>query len=227
MTLPPLYPILDTRSFPGGPERGAFLAALITELAEAGVTLLQYRAKTDDRARTDDRAKANTREQILRDAEAIARAAPPGLTLILNDHAALLRETGFHGLHLGQGDLPIAEARAAFPDAILGLSTHTEAQAAAPNEADYLAAGPVFATGSKADAEPVIGLAGLAAARQATAKPLVAIGGITLVNALQVREAGADSVAILSALFATQTASGQRPGAVARDFLRLFRYNMQ
>ena len=85
---------------------------------------------------------------------------------------------------------------------IVGVSTHNPEQVAeaAASPADYVAIGPVFATGSKLNPDPVVGLEGVRRARQLTAKPLVAIGGITLENCRQVLEAGADSVAIISAL---------------------------
>ncbi len=203
-TLPPLYPILDTALIRGDP------ADVVRELADAGVVLLQLRAKR------------SFREEVLRLAEKVCEGAGNTMTLLLNDHAELVRKVGFDGVHLGQSDLPVAEARALLgPDAVIGLSTHTSAQAAAGegSEADYLACGPVFATGSKADAEPVIGLEGLRAARAATGKPLVAIGGITPANAPQVWAVCADSVAVIGALWTP----GSSPGAVARDFLRLFR----
>ncbi len=208
--LPPLYPILDASYFPPDPaSRRPFLTQTIRALAASGVTLLQLREKSA------------TSAQILADALTIHEAAPSAMTLILNDRADLLEAASFHGLHLGQSDLPIYEARAAYPEAILGLSTHSEEQAAQPNGADYLAIGPIFATTSKPDAEPAVGLEGLRKARAATAKPLVAIGGITLGNAKQVWAAGADSIAVLSALFQPE----RTPAEAARDFLRLFRYN--
>ena len=86
---------------------------------------------------------------------------------------------------------------------------------------DYIAIGPVFSTGSKADADPVVGLDGVRLARTLTKKHLVAIGGITLENCREVWEAGADSVAVISGVF--QSPSGERPAKVARDFLVRFR----
>ena len=216
--LPPLYPILDARLLPQEPEaRAAFIKRTVGELVDAGVTLLQLRGKNA------------TSEQVLRDAEAIRRAAPPTLRLILNDRADLLHETGFDGVHLGQGDLPVGEARARLgPDCVLGLSTHTPEQVVAgdQSEADYLAIGPVFETASKADAEPAVGLNGLREARARTAKPLVAIGGIGFAEARSVWAAGANSIAVIGALWppnAGLEATQRGPGAIARDFLRLFR----
>lgn len=213
--LPPLYPILDARLFPHDPgERASFLERTLAELADAGVTLLQLREKN------------STREQLLRDAEMLRRAAPAGLRLILNDRVDLVYEAEFDGVHLGQGDLPVKEARVRFgPECILGLSTHTPEQVSAGDgsEADYLATGPVFATASKADAEPVVGLAGVREARARTGKPLVAIGGIGLAEAEAVWAAGADSVAVIGALWPPNTDGQKGPGTIARDFLRLFR----
>ncbi len=212
--LPPLYPILDSLYFPDEPvARAAYLRDTVQALADAGVTLLQLRVKHV------------ATEQLLRDAEAVRRSAPAHLRLILNDRADLLPQTGFSGVHLGQSDLSSSSMEAVRvqhgPAAILGLSTHTVAQVeqGSRNPADYLASGPVFATSSKADAEPAIGLAGLQKARAATAKPLVAIGGITLLNAQAVWAAGADSIAIIGAIFA----GGGPPGRMAGDFLKLFR----
>ncbi len=209
--LPPLYPILDERFFPEGePARGAFLDRTVRELADAGVTLLQLREKT------------GSREQWLADAQTMRRAAGSGMRFILNDHVDLVREAGFDGVHLGQSDLQVRAARMQLgPECVVGLSTHTVRQAGDgdASSADYLAAGPVFATVSKADAEPVIGLEGVRAARRSTTKPLVAIGGITGGNAASVWEAGADSVAVIGALWAPDSS----PGAIARDILRLFR----
>ncbi len=212
-TLPLLYPILDSSYFPrGAAARAAFLRETVRALADAGVELLQLRAKT------------MPREQVLRDAETIRAVAPRGFRLILNDYVDLLAATGFDGLHLGQTDAPLEEVRDAHPHAILGLSTHSAAQIRAGDRttADYLAIGPVFPTTSKADAEAALGLEGLRRARAETGKPLVAIGGITLRNAAEVHAAGADSIAVLSGLFAP---GSDGPGQAARDFLRLLGYN--
>jgi len=104
---------------------------------------------------------------------------------------------------------------------VVGVSTHNDAQVVAAEAgcADYVAVGPVFATSTKADAEPVIGLEGVRRARALTRKPIVAIGGITLENARSVIEAGADSVAVIGGLFM----KGVRPGKVAEDFLAVLR----
>jgi thiamine-phosphate pyrophosphorylase len=99
---------------------------------------------------------------------------------------------------------------------LIGFSTHNLNQLREANAlpVDYIAIGPVFATSSKANPDPVIGLEGVQAARRVTTKPLVAIGGITRVNCRQVRDAGADSVAVISDLF-------ESPGKAFADFLRV------
>jgi thiamine-phosphate pyrophosphorylase len=104
---------------------------------------------------------------------------------------------------------------------MVGVSTHTEAQviAAEAGVADYVAIGPVFATGTKLDASPVVGLEGVRRARALTRKPLVAIGGITRENARSVIDAGADSVAVIGGLFVP----GEPVEKVARDFLEILR----
>jgi thiamine-phosphate pyrophosphorylase len=106
-------------------------------------------------------------------------------------------------VHLGQDDLPPEAARRLLgADAIIGYSTHSLAQLAeaAKLPVDYIAFGPVFQTATKSDSARVVGLEGVRAARNATDKPLVAIGGITLEKARDVIDAGADSVAMISGL---------------------------
>ena len=198
-----LYAILDAESC-------ARRALSITDVAQAwrdaGVCLLQYR----DKKSTDD--------EVLRAADAVAKIFRTADTfLLLNDRTHLVQRAGWDGVHIGQTDGGAAAARAAVgEDAILGLSTHTPVQAetAGREDADYIACGPVFATTSKADAEPVIGLCGLQAVRALVRKPLVAIGGISWDTAPSVWEAGADSVAVISGLLVGQ------PGVAAARFLR-------
>ncbi|HEX4008129.1 MAG TPA: thiamine phosphate synthase [Acidobacteriaceae bacterium] len=209
---PPLYPILDfgcvfAGEAPDLRSRRERLCGLVTALAEAGVQILQYRNKVDEDS------------LVLEDAMAM-RAAAPEMTLLLNDRAALVGQAGWDGVHVGQSDLAPAEARAlAGSKGILGLSTHNEEQVGLADlePVDYIAIGPVFATSSKADTSPVIGVEGVARARQLTHKPLVAIGGITLANARSVFDAGADSVAVISAIFGAACS----PAEAARQFLRI------
>jgi thiamine-phosphate pyrophosphorylase len=168
------------------------LEAFSAELRAAGVELIQYRDKT------------GSPQEILRGATILRETfAGSGCKLIMNDRADLALLAGFDGVHVGQGDLSPADLRAVIgPDRLIGVSTHTDEQVriAHLSCADYIAIGPVFATGTKPDAEPVVGLEGVRRARALTTKPLVAIGGITRANARSVIEAGADSVAVISAL---------------------------
>ena len=125
-------------------------------------------------------------------------------------------------MHVGQTDMTTCAVRKVMDGesrSLVGLSTHDEDQvrAAQAGCADYVAVGPIFATSSKANAEPVVGLEGLRRARALTTKPIVAIGGITRENARSVMEAGADSVAVIGGLLV----KGERPGKVAADFLEL------
>jgi thiamine-phosphate pyrophosphorylase len=207
-----LYPVLDFACvFPGGaPDpkaRWSRLRDLAVSLAAAGVTLLQYRNKLDPDS------------VVTQDCLAIREAAP-SMTLILNDRAMLVALAGWNGVHVGQDDLSPAEARAALgAAAVVGYSTHNDDQAryADTQPVDYIAIGPVFQTASKADTSPVVGLEGVARARSLTRKPLVAIGGITLENAASVYDAGADSLAVISALFAP----GRDAAGAAQEFLRI------
>jgi thiamine-phosphate pyrophosphorylase len=205
---PPLYPILDAAFLPAGESRGKILAGLVAGLAEAGVGILQYRNKQGSDA------------DFLPDAEVVRAAAPGSLMLILNDYVDLVAEAGFSGVHLGQTDMSAGEARALLgPNAIIGISTHNEAQlsAAALEPVNYVAIGPVFATVSKENPDPVVGLEGVRLARQLTDKPLVAIGGITLANVAEVWAAGADSVAGISGIFGAVD-----PLRAAAEFLGIY-----
>jgi len=124
--------------------------------------------------------------------------------VIINDRVDVALALGAPGVHLGHDDLPPDAARKLLGDrAVIGYSTHnvTQAIAAAALPVNYLAIGPIFPTGSKANPDPVVGLDGLRVVRQAIgSKHLVAIGGITEENAADVIDAGADSVALISAL---------------------------
>ncbi len=185
--LSPLYAIADREMLDA---RRIELRGFAEQLRDGGVRLLQYRDKK------------NGPQEMLRAARKIADVfAGTKPTLILNDRADLAALLGW-GVHVGQSDLPAEAARRLVGRAVVGVSTHNEAEvrAADLSSADYVAVGPVFATASKLDAEPVVGLDGVRRARGLTTKLLVAIGGVTMENAPQVREAGADSVAMISAL---------------------------
>jgi len=207
---PPLYPILDAVFLPAdAARRRETLIGLVASLAEAGVEILQYRNKQD------------SEDEILRDSEVMRAAAPASLKLILNDYPHLAALAGFGGVHIGQGDISPAEARALLgPDATIGLSTHNEAQLCAADlePVDYIAIGPVYTTSSKANPDPLVGVDGVRLARSLTAKPVIAIGGITVANVAAVWAAGADSVAVISAIFAAAN-----PAHAAVAFLEAFR----
>ena len=201
MLLPRLYAIMDAANFADA--EAMFKAA--GEIVSAGVTLVQYRNKS-----------GNAR-QMLADARELKRRVGGRVKLIMNDRADLCLAAEFDGLHIGQDDLsPESARRIIGPDRMLGISTHNPEQLAGADKtsADYLAIGPVFATSSKANPDPIIGLEGLRRASTLTRKSLVAIGGITRENARSVIEAGAGSVAVISDLLG-------EPGKSAEEFLRI------
>jgi thiamine-phosphate pyrophosphorylase len=208
--LPLLYAILDASLFPD--TEALCLAA--SELVSGEATLLQYRNKTGNARQMLDQAR-ELRERCSR-----ARApAPHGVRLIMNDRADLCTTSGYAGVHLGQDDLSPEGARKVIGESLwLGVSTHNPEQVteADKTSADYIAIGPVFATASKANPDPVIGLDGVRQARALTRKPLVAIGGITRANCRSVIEAGADSVAVISDLL-------RDPRKSAEEFFRILR----
>lgn len=126
-----------------------------------------------------------------------------GVPLVVNDRLDVALAAGADGVHLGQDDLPAAEARRLLgPDRILGVSAATPAEARAAEQAgaDYVGVGPVFPTATKPDAGEAVGLKALAAVRAAVAIPVLAIGGITAANAGAAVAAGADGVAVISAV---------------------------
>lgn len=185
------------------------MVRVLCELEEAGVTLLQYRNKQNE-------------AHVPHDAKVMKIGATSALRLIMNDYPDLAVSAGFDGVHVGQTDISATEVRKIVgPEKIVGVSTHNRAQLQAADRlpVDYIAFGPVFATASKLNPDPIVGLDGVREARSLTSKPLVAIGGITLENARAVRDAGADSVAVISAMFGPD----KDPAKIARDFLHIFR----
>lgn len=199
LSLPRLYPILDASFF----EDISSLCEAARELVAGGCHLLQYRNKS-----------GNARQMLDQARELRARLGA-NITLIMNDRADLCLAAEFDGVHVGQDDLsPEAARRIIGASRWLGVSTHNPEQLAEADltSADYLAIGPVFATSSKANPDPVVGLEGVRRARALTRKPLVAIGGITRANARSVIEAGADSVAVISDLL-------REPRKSAEEFL--------
>ena len=195
--LPTIYPILDRACF----ARDAELFAAARALTGAGCGLMQYRNK------------GGSAREILSEARELRRVLGRDVVLIMNDRADLALAAGFDGVHVGQDDLPVESVRKVVgPKMIVGASTHNPEQLrlADGTPADYLAIGPVFATASKANPDPVVGLEGVRTARALTRKPLVAIGGVSARNAKQVVEAGADSLALISALIPEVAKSYER-----------------
>jgi thiamine-phosphate pyrophosphorylase len=185
--LPRLYPILDTTLLAA---RDCPVTVAAEGLFDAGVRILQYRHKDAwTQAHFDEAKKLAERCQDL------------GILFVLNDRAdfARLLRTA---LHIGQDDIPPVAARGIISDEVMGFSTHNLPQLQKANDepVEYLSLGPVFFTNSKVNADPAIGLAGIRELREATSKPLAAIGGITLENAREVLAAKADSLAVISGL---------------------------
>ena len=185
--LPRVYPLTDVQL------SGVSHAGQVQLFALGGASLVQVREKHRTGMEFYEEAKA-----------ALALARRNGVKLIINDQLDVALAIRADGIHLGQDDFSPESARALFRDsAIIGYSTHNVNQAVAALKLpiDYLAIGPIFPTTTKADTSPVLGLEGLRAVRRAIGEfPLVAIGGITEANARTAIEAGADSVAVISAL---------------------------
>jgi thiamine-phosphate pyrophosphorylase len=196
-----LYAILDAPCF-AVPQ---LLYDAADELASAGVKMIQYRNKSAD-ART-----------MLTQARELKSRIGSRAKVIMNDRADLCLAAELDGVHVGQNDLsPESVRRIIGLKRWFGVSTHNPEQVAEADRtsADYIAIGPIFATASKANPDPVVSLAGVRRARELTRKPLVAIGGITRLNGQSVIEAGADSVAVISDLV-------RDPRKSAEEFLRI------
>ena len=183
--IPAFYPLVDTGC-------GLPAAAAAEAILEAGARVLQFRHK------------GFFSREVFEEAEKVASLCrDAGALFVMNDRAdvAMLLEAA---LHLGQDDLPPADARRIMPPhRVIGFSTHNADQLRAGDRepVDYLAIGPIFVTGSKQNPDPAVGIDRLCTLRPLTRKPLVAIGGVTRKNAPAVFEAGADSVAIIGDLY--------------------------
>ncbi len=200
LVIPKLYVILD--------------AGMLTEpagetakkLMDAGVRLLQYR---------DKRAAARELWSESRALAAAARAA--NCVFFVNDRPDVAYLAGADGVHVGQEDLEVEQARSVIgAERWVGVSTHNLEQfgTAAASSADYIAVGPIFPTKSKENPDPVVGMELLRRVRSLTEKPIVAIGGITLERAPEVLEAGADSVAVISDIVRAKDPAGK-----AREYI--------
>jgi thiamine-phosphate pyrophosphorylase len=200
LVLPRLYVILDATLLNNSPHDCA------QELAAAGVRLLQYRDKS-----------ASARDLLKTSRELVSSLTSLGSSLIVNDRPDVAALAGAAGVHVGQDDLAPEQARVLVGrEAWVGASTHNLEQfrRAAATSADYIAVGPIFATTSKANPDPVVGLELIRQVRGLTDKPIVAIGGITLERAASVITAGADSVAVIRDVLCAAN-----PGERARRFL--------
>jgi thiamine-phosphate pyrophosphorylase len=208
LVFPPLYAIIDVALLKKTSE-----LSFVEMMAESGVELLQYRNK-----RASSRELFEASQSI---SATLSRLAKPGSykpRFIVNDRADIARLANAQGVHVGQQDLNVEEARAIVgPDSLVGVSTHSLEQldAADKTSADYIAFGPIFPTSSKENPDPVVGLHLLREARQHTQKPIVAIGGITLERAAEVFRAGADSLAVARDLIVSEN-----PAAQAQFFLK-------
>jgi len=181
-----LYAIIDVDAC--GERAPLEVAAAVLD---GGCAVLQLRAKRASELETRTLARA-----------ILALCAARGVPFVLNDHVALAAELGADGVHLGQGDMPVSQARARAPALAIGLSTHGLAQVAQAEQqgADLIGFGPVFATASKDNPDPVVGVEGLARAVATARIPIVAIGGIDLINMDQVVETGVPLVACIGAI---------------------------
>jgi thiamine-phosphate pyrophosphorylase len=193
-SFPKIYPILDSAVVPRV-GRAEFLRRMGIELADAGVTLLEYRNKTGSEA------------ELLADAAILRTAMPAGKTkLILDDRADLIEQTGFDGVHVDAGDAaPVEARRLVGPERIVGTFGGSESllPGILNEPADYLSIGPVFATTTKQTIKTPIGVEGVRKLRaEAGPNPvLVAVGGVTLERAPAVLEAGASVIAVAAAIF--------------------------
>jgi thiamine-phosphate pyrophosphorylase len=199
---PPLYAIID-------PSLASISAVRIAErLADAGVRLVQLRDK-----------KCGAGRLLAQARELVEATADRDVRIIVNDRPDVSAIAGAGGVHVGQEDLPVEEARRICgAGRWVGVSTHTIEQLheALRTSADYIAVGPVFRTSTKENPDPVVGVDFVRAARGLTDRPLVAIGGITLATAAQVWRAGADSVAVIRDLMAASD-----PASMAREYLSI------
>jgi thiamine-phosphate pyrophosphorylase len=194
---PRVYPITDTGL------SGLSHAEQVKRLSAGGATLAQLRDKS-----------LSPSDFYHQSREALEIAREYRLRIIINDRVDVAAALGADGVHLGQDDLPPEAARKLLgTSAIIGFSTHNVEQArkAVGLPIDYLAIGPIFKTGTKLDTEPIVGLEGIREVRPIVGElPIVAIGGITLENARAVLEAGADSVAVISALLSHPNTISER-----------------
>lgn len=185
-SLPKIYPITDTKL------SGISHVEQVQRLVAGGAEFIQLREKSLSAGAFYEQA-----------VECVAIAHENGSRIIINDRADIALAAKADGVHLGQDDLSPREARVLLGEkAIIGFSTHSieQARRAAELPIDYVAIGPIFATATKENPEPIVGLDGLSAVRSITKLPVVAIGGISETNILSVFDTGADSAAIIGSI---------------------------
>jgi thiamine-phosphate pyrophosphorylase len=198
-----LYLVTDRRMAGARPIEDIVRAAV-----RGGVTAVQLREK-----------ECATREFVELARRLKALLSESGVPLIVNDRVDVALAAGADGVHIGQSDMTFADARAMLgPDALIGLSVETmeQAEAAGRLEAAYLGVSPIFPTPTKTDTAPAWGLDGLRRLRAASRHVLVGIGGIGVANAADVIAAGADGVAVVSAI-----CGAPDPEAVSRELRRV------
>lgn len=197
-----LYVVIGPDATAGRDVTSVALAAV-----RGGATMVQLRYKT------------GTSEITQSAREVIEVLRPTGVPVIINDRVDLARALGAQGVHVGQNDTAPAEARRVLgEDAIVGLSITDPEQLETvdPTVVDYLGVGPIFPTGSKTDAAPAIGLEALSRIASSVRLPVAAIGGITAANAANVIRAGADGLAVVSAICAADNPEEAARTLVAR-----------
>jgi len=201
LAFPPLYAILDIAAAQSE-------ARIPEKLADAGVRLIQLRDK-----------RASARALFEASKRLVSRLSGQGTRIVVNDRPDIAAMAEAGGVHVGQEDLPVELVRTICgEERWVGVSTHNleQFELAVRSSADYIAVGPIFATATKENPDPVVGLDLLRAARKMTRKPLVAIGGITVESAEEVYRAGADSVAVISDLL-----SAPDPARRAAQYLEI------
>jgi len=186
--------------------RGRSVLEVVRAAVTGGTTLVQLREK-----------EATTRQFVTKALELRKLLNDAGVPLIINDRVDVALAARADGVHLGAGDMPYQMARELLgPAAIIGVSVESvdEAVAASTSGPDYIAVSPVFATGTKPDHAPPLGLEGLRETRARVPERIIAIGGVTIGNAADVIAAGADGIAVVTAL-----TLAENPAAAARDLL--------
>jgi thiamine-phosphate diphosphorylase len=201
ISLPQIYPITDRRL------SGLSHHEQCAKLISAGAKLIQIREKD---LKSDELFEDVTK--------CVSLGREHGVKILINDRVDIAMACDADGVHLGQTDMSVEDARKLLgPDRIIGVSTHNEAEVrdALNTDADYIAIGPVFGTTTKENPDPTLGIEGLKTLRQMISdRPVVAIGGINSENYRAVLIAGADSVAIIGALYSSD-------GSIESNFRRL------